>query len=78
MALNGAADLQAGVAARNDKAGHTADVANLDVFRRRGLPCRKIGSLGAGDSHNTGRRSEQHKFKSMHEIPPKAVLIFDD
>jgi hypothetical protein len=61
-----AADLQAGVAARDDEAGHAANVTNPDIFSRCGLPGGKIGSLGAGDCHNTGSRSEQNALHERH------------
>jgi hypothetical protein len=60
------ADLQAGVASRDDKAGHAADVTNLNIFRRRGLLCGKIGGLRGGDGDDAGSRTEQNALNERH------------
>src|SRR6185437_10670144 len=69
-----AAELHAGVGARQRPARDAADVANSDIFDRRRLPGGKIGRLSGGDGDDAGRGTEQKALDERHLLTSSCIF----
>ncbi|MHC2683440.1 hypothetical protein ACVJDU_005004 [Bradyrhizobium diazoefficiens] len=71
-----AAELDAGVAARDVVEARAIERADLDVLDRLGLD-RKIGRLGSTDGDQTRRSAEQKALHHFHIKPPSCSFYGD-